>query len=69
MASGEGLTYQWFGPDRTSLVDKLGKIIGAKTARLTILNIYPGDLGYYHAYVSNAGGSVTSASARLTISE
>ena len=69
MASGEGLTYQWFGPDRTSLVDIHGKIVGAKTARLTIFNIFPGDLGYYQAWVSNAGGSVTSASARLTISK
>ena len=65
VASGDGLTYQWFGPSGVALVDIPGKIAGATTASLRITNVESGDVGSYHVRVTNAGGSVNSASALL----
>ena len=60
-ASGEGLTYQWFGPS--------GEIDGATSATLQISNVQSNDDGSYQVQVSNAGGSVTSDIVTLTISK
>ena len=68
IASGEELTYQWFGPDGM-LVDKSGKITGASTATLQIFDVQPNDLGNYLVRVSNIGGLVVSDVATLRISK
>ena len=60
-ASGEGLTYQWFGP--------VGEIAGATTATLQISNVQSNDAGSYRVQVSNAGGSVNSNTITLAISK
>ena len=65
--SGEGLKYQWFGPGGISLSDVSGKIAGATTSTLEILNVQQGDTGKYRVSVSNAGGSVNSDEATLSI--
>ena len=59
--SGEGLTYQWFGP--------VGEIAGATTATLQISNVQSSDAGSYRVQVSNAGGSVNSNVVTLQISK
>ena len=66
-ASGERLSYQWFGPNGTPLKDKSGKITGATTATLQILDVKSEDLGNYPVFVSNAGGPVVSVTATLSI--
>ena len=67
VASGEGLTYQWFGPGGVTLSDALGKISGATTSTLQIFNIQSNDTGSYQVRVSNAGGTVSSNSVSLII--
>ena len=67
-ASGEGLTYQWFGPGGVALSDTSGEIAGATTVTLQLFNIQSNDAGSYQAQVSNAGGSVNSVIITLTIS-
>ena len=69
MASGEGLTYQWFGPGGVVLSDVSGEIAGATTATLQIFNVQSDDVGRYQVQVSNVGGSVNSEFASLTISK
>ena len=69
VASGEELTYQWFGPGGVALSDVSEEIAGARTSSLQILNIQSDDEGPYQVRVSNAGGSVSSAFIILTISE
>ena len=69
VASGERLTYEWFGPDRSSLSDMPGKIVGATTARLQIRNVQSGDIGNYQLRVSNVGGVVNSDVVTLSISK
>ena len=69
MVSGQGLTYQWFGPGGVALSDQTGKIVGATSATLIIFNVRQNDIGSYQVRVSNAGGSVTSNIVALTISK
>ena len=66
VASGEGLTYQWFGPGGVTLSDIPGEISGATTATLQIFNIQSNDLGNYRVRISNVGGSVDSSSVTLS---
>ena len=66
MASGQGLAYQWFGPDGMALSDIPGEIAGATTATLQIFNVQSNDTGSYQVQVFNAGGSVNSTSFSLT---
>ena len=68
-ASGQGLTYQWFGPGGVTLSDQTGKIVGATSATLKIFNAQQSDIGDYQVRVSNAVGSVTSNIVALTISK
>ena len=67
VASGEGLTYQWFGPGGVTLSDTSGEIAGATTSTLQVFNIESNDGGSYQVQVSNPGGSVTSDTASLVI--
>ena len=67
VATGEGLTYQWFGPAGVILSDTLGKIAGATTTTLQLFDIQSNDAGSYQVQVSNAGGSVNSDSVSLII--
>ena len=70
VASGEGLTYQWFGPDGAPLVNILGEISGATSATLRILNVQSEDLGNYYVRVfSSAGGSRRSDVVTLSLSK
>ena len=69
VAFGQGLTYQWLGPAGVALSDQTGKIVGATSASLRILNVQQSDIGDYQVRVSNAGGSVTSNVVALTISK
>src|SRR5215207_5542031 len=58
-ATGEGLFYQWY---------KNGALInGANGPALDFAAAQVADAGSYHVVVSNSGGSVTSASARLLV--
>ena len=68
IASGEGLTYQWFH-GRTRLNDMSGEIVGATSATLRIFNVQADNIGNYQVRVSNAGGLVNSSVVTLTISE
>ena len=67
-ASGEGLSYQWFGPGG-ALSDISGEIDGATTAMLQIFNVQSDDEGDYRVRVTNVGGSVESDIASLSISK
>ncbi len=64
-ASGSGLTYQW-RKGAINLADG-GRVSGAKSASLTLATVEVGDEGSYSVVVSNAGGSVNSASAVLSV--
>jgi uncharacterized repeat protein (TIGR03803 family) len=59
------LSYQWL-KDGASL-NNVGRISGAQTTTLAISNVFGGDAGQYSVVVSNAYGSVASASAVLTV--
>ena len=67
IASGEELTYQWFGPDGSTLSDIPGKIAGASTPSMQIFNVQPSDVGNYQLRVSNAAGVVNSNVVTLSI--
>ena len=67
MVSGEELKYQWFGPGGDTLSDIPGKVTGATTSNLEILNVQQGDTGKYRVSISNDGGSVNSDEATLSI--
>ena len=69
VVSGEGLSYQWFGPGGVALSDVAGKITGATTSTLQIFTAQLNNEGNYQVRVSNTGGSVVSDSANLTISK
>ena len=69
VASGEGLSYQWFGPGGVALSDTLGEIVGATTATLQIFNVQSDDLGNYQVRISNIGGSVDSNLVTLSFSK
>ena len=68
IVSGEGLTYQWFGPDGV-LSDTAGEIAGSTINTLQILNVQEGDTGNYQVRVVNAAGGVESDVASLTLGE
>jgi uncharacterized repeat protein (TIGR03803 family) len=68
-ASNALLCYQWqfdSGTGPTNLTDG-GAISGSATSALTINNASPANAGAYSVIVSNAAGSVTSATTSLTI--
>lgn len=67
VASGEGLTYEWFGPGGVALSDSAGEIEGATAATLRILNVQPDDGGDYRVRISNGGGSVDSERVVLVV--
>ena len=69
VASGEGLTFQWFGPGGVALIDIPEKTDGATMTTLQIFNVQSRDDGSYRVQVSNAGGLVSSDSVNLTISK
>ena len=65
-ASGTGpLSYQWFNAGG-ALADG-GNISGSSTATLTITGLMTNEVGNYFVVVSNAFGTVTSASAAISI--
>ncbi len=69
VASGHGLSYQWFGPNGEALSDSAGVIGGSTTATLDIFNAQRDDAGDYFVRVSNAAGRVESEGAELLIGE
>jgi len=67
LASGSGpFTYQWF---KTVAATRTGgvAISGATSSVLTIAGVRDADFAYYYVRVTNAGGSVTSAPARISL--
>ena len=68
-ASGEGLSYQWFGPGGNALTDVDGNIEGSNSSTLQIINVESGDAGDYTVVVTNSTGSVVSDAATLSIGE
>ena len=68
-ASGEGLSYQWFGPGGNALTDVDGDIEGSNSSTLQIINVESGDAGDYTVVVTNSAGSVVSDAATLSIGE
>ncbi len=68
-ASGEGLSYQWFGPGGDALTDVDGHINGSNSPTLQIINVESGDAGDYTVVVTNNAGSVDSDAATLSIGE
>ena len=69
VASGKGLSYQWFGPGGVAVSDKPREIAGATTATLQIFNVQSDDLGNYQVRISNIGGSVDSNLVTLSFSK
>ncbi len=68
VASGEGLSYQWFGPDGEPLSDSAGVIEGATTSSVRIIGVGPDSAGGYRVRVtSSSGGIVDSDVASLTV--
>jgi hypothetical protein len=65
-ASSYPVTYRWFF-NATNLIQSGSNITGAATAQLTLANINSAMSGNYSVIVSNAGGAVSSTSARLTV--
>jgi hypothetical protein len=59
------LRFQW-RKDGGNLTDG-GRIVGARTNALSLLNVQPSDAGSYDVLVANSGGSVTSETAVLTV--
>ena len=68
IVSGEGLTYQWFGPDG-ELSDTAREIAGSSTNTLRVLNVQSDDTGSYRVRIFNVAGEVESVSASLRISK
>ncbi|MFZ0828064.1 MAG: immunoglobulin domain-containing protein [Verrucomicrobiia bacterium] len=60
------LSYQW-QVDETNLLVDGGQISGATTNVLTITNVQTTNIGNYTVTITNAGGSVTSTNALLTV--
>ena len=62
VATGEGLSYQWFGPD--------GEIEGATASTLRITNAGPDDAGDYRVRITTVnGGIVDSDTVSLSVGE
>ncbi len=68
-ASGEELSYQWFGPGGNALTDVDGDIEGSNSFTLQIINVESSDAGDYTVVVTNSAGSVVSDAATLSIGE
>jgi Tol biopolymer transport system component len=66
-AVGTQLIYQW-RKNGVNLSDG-GRISGATTATLSIVNVQASDAGSYDVVVSNSAGSATSQEASLTVGE
>ena len=60
------MSYQWFLNGTNGLSDG-GKVSGARSATLSLINVREGDTGNYSVMVSNTQGSVTSSSAALEV--
>ncbi len=70
VATGEGLSYQWFGPDGEPLSDSDGAIDGATASTLQIINAGPDDAGDYRVRITTAnGGIVDSDIVSLSVGE
>ncbi len=71
VATGEGLSYQWFGPDGEPLSDSGdGAIEGATSPTLQITNAGPDDAGDYRVRITTAsGGIVDSDIVSLSVGE
>ena len=70
VATGEGLSYQWFGPGGEPLSDGNGAIEGATAATLRIINAEPDDAGNYRVRITTAiGGIVNSNIVSLSVGE
>jgi hypothetical protein len=65
-ASSHPLTYRWYF-NGTNLLSDGVKISGATNAQLTVMDVGPAQAGDYSVIVSNAGGWIPSASARLAV--
>lgn len=65
-ATGGGLSYQWYKNTTLPLTDG-GNISGATSDALTIDPVGAGDAGTYHVVVTNACGSVPSATANVDV--
>jgi hypothetical protein len=64
-AAGASLVYRW-SQGATPLSDG-GRISGATSNVLTISSVVDADAGSYSCLITNSGGSITSASATLTV--
>jgi alpha-tubulin suppressor-like RCC1 family protein len=65
-ASGSApLSYQW--QKEGAPLTNGGRVLGATSSALTLASLVKADQGNYRAVVTNLGGSVTSAEARLTV--
>ncbi len=64
-AHGNNVSFQWL--KNGSPLTNNGKISGADTALLTVLNVLAADAGNYSVIVSNTAGTATSAVAALTV--
>ncbi len=62
------LRYQWYFNGTNRLADG-GNIGGATTEELTLFNVSLARGGTYYVVITNAGGSVTSVVARLTVND
>ncbi len=58
VATGEGLSYQWFGPDGEPLSDSDGEIEGATSPTLRITNAGLDDAGDYRLQITSASGEI-----------
>lgn len=66
-AAGESLSYQWYRGEAPLTDDE--KISGATKSLLTVSNVLKADEAGYFVVVSDAGSSVTSQVAALTVSD
>ncbi len=58
VATGEGLSYQWFGPDGEPLFNSDGVIEGATTSTLRIINAGSDAAGEYSVRITTANGGI-----------
>ncbi len=70
VATGEGLSYQWFVPGGEPLSDGNGAIEGAIASTLRIINAGPDDAGDYRVRITTVnGGIVDSDIVSLSVGE
>ena len=68
-AVGLNLVYLWQFSDGSQLPANDERVEGIRTDDLTIRNVTAFDAGVYQCAVSNAGGTVFSRAARLSVGE